>query len=57
MNSARLLTAKVSEGLLQCREMATEFLQKPDEKKVAVHTEVLKATIGYLTEISRRIVA
>src|SRR6202790_383381 len=46
-----LLTAKVSEGLLQCREMATEFLQKPDEKKVAVHTEVLKATIGYLTEI------
>jgi methyl-accepting chemotaxis protein len=46
-----LLTAKVSEGLLQCREMATEFLQKPDEKKVAVHTEVLKATIGHLTEI------
>jgi methyl-accepting chemotaxis protein len=26
------LTAKVSEGLLQGREIATEFLQKPDDK-------------------------
>src|SRR3984957_14541244 len=48
-----LLTAKVSEGLLQGREMATEFLQKPDEKKVAAHTEVLKATVGHLADIER----
>jgi methyl-accepting chemotaxis protein len=45
------LTAKVSEGLLQGREIATEFLQKPDEKKVAAHTEVLKVTIGHLADI------
>jgi methyl-accepting chemotaxis protein len=48
-----LLTAKVSEGLLQCREMATEFLQKPDEAKVAAHAEVLKATVGHLADIER----
>ena len=29
------LTGKVSEGLLQGREFATQFLQKPDDKKIA----------------------
>jgi methyl-accepting chemotaxis protein len=36
---------------LQGRELATEFLQKPDDKKVATHTEILKVTIGHLTDI------
>jgi methyl-accepting chemotaxis protein len=49
--SLALLTAKVSEGILQGRELATEFLQKPDDKKVATHTEILKVTIGHLTDI------
>ena len=46
-----LLTAKVSEGLLQGREIATEFLQKPDDKKIAAHTEVVKTATGYLSDI------
>ena len=33
------LTARVSEGLLQAREIATTFLQKPNDKKVAAHDE------------------
>jgi methyl-accepting chemotaxis protein len=46
-----LLTAKVSEGLLQGREIATEFLQKPDDKKIASHTETVKTAVGYLGDI------
>ena len=45
------LTAKVSEGLLQAREIATTFLQKPNDKKVAAHEETVKASIGRLAEI------
>jgi methyl-accepting chemotaxis protein len=47
------LTAKVSEGLLQGREIATEFLQKPDDKKVAAHTEVLNAAVSHLSDVER----
>ena len=45
------LTAKVSESLLQAREIATTFLQKPNDKKVAAHEETVKAAIGHLAEI------
>jgi methyl-accepting chemotaxis protein len=45
------LTAKVSESLLQAREIATTFLQKPNDKKVAAHEETVKAAIGRLPEI------
>jgi methyl-accepting chemotaxis protein len=45
------LTAKVSEALLQAREIATGFLQKPNDKKVAAHDETVKAAIGHLPEI------
>jgi methyl-accepting chemotaxis protein len=48
-----LQTAKVSEGLLQGREIATEFLQKPDDKKIAAHTETVKAATNYLGDIER----
>src|SRR5271168_2905123 len=41
------LTAKVSEGLLQGREIATEFLQKPDDKKIAAHNEIVTAAVGH----------
>ena len=47
------LTAKVSEGLLQGRELATEFLQKPNEKKITAHTEVVTAATAYLGDIER----
>ena len=47
------LTGKVSEGLLQGRELATEFLQKPDEKKIAAHTEIVTAATAYLGDIER----
>jgi methyl-accepting chemotaxis protein len=53
LGSLALLTAKVSEGLLQGREIATEFLQKPDDKKIAVHTEIVTASVGYLADIER----
>jgi methyl-accepting chemotaxis protein len=45
------MTAKVSEGLLQARETATQFMQKPTEKKVASHDETVKTAIGRLGEI------
>jgi len=45
------LTTKVSESLLQAREIATTFLQKPNDKKVAAHEETVKAAIGRLPEI------
>ena len=47
------LTSKVSEGLLQGREIATGFLQKPDDKKIAHHNEVVAASVGHLAEIER----
>ena len=52
-NALALQTAKVSEGLLQGREIATEFLQKPDDKKIAAHTETVKTATGYLGDIER----
>jgi methyl-accepting chemotaxis protein len=48
-----LLTGKVSEGLLQGRELATQFLQKPDDKKIAAHNEIVNSTVSYLPEIER----
>jgi methyl-accepting chemotaxis protein len=41
----------VSESLLQARETATQFLQKPTDKKVAAHDETVKSAIASLTEI------
>jgi methyl-accepting chemotaxis protein len=48
-----LSTAKISEGLLQARQIATEFLQKPDDKKVASHEAILTASSQYLAEIEQ----
>ena len=48
-----LLTSKVSEGLLQGREIATGFLQKPDDKKIAIHNEFVATSVGHLAEIER----
>jgi methyl-accepting chemotaxis protein len=45
------LAAKVSESLLQAREIATTFLQKPNDKKVAAHEETVKAAVSRLPEI------
>jgi len=44
-------TAKVSEGLLQAREVATEFLRKPDVRKIVVHDELVKAAVNQLSDI------
>lgn len=46
-----VMTASVSEGLLQAREVATEFLRKPDLKKIAAHDELVTAAIGRLSDI------
>jgi methyl-accepting chemotaxis protein len=51
------LTAKVSEGLLQGREIATEFLQKPTDKKIADHNEIVTAAAGHLPDIERLVEA
>jgi len=48
-----LSTAKISESLLQARQIATEFLQKPDDKKVANHEAILTASNQYLSEIEQ----
>src|SRR5215475_7157669 len=45
------LTARVSEGLLQGREIATGFLQKPNDKKVVAHEETVKAAAAHLAGI------
>jgi methyl-accepting chemotaxis protein len=42
------LTAAVSDGMLQGREIATEFLHKPDERKIAAHDQFLGAARGGL---------
>lgn len=44
-------TARLSESLLQGREIATGFLQKPTEKKVAAHDETLRAATGHLAAV------
>ena len=44
-------TAKVSEGLLQAREIATDFLRKPDVKKIAAHDELVKLAVDRLSDI------
>ncbi|MBN8987941.1 MAG: HAMP domain-containing protein [Rhizobiales bacterium] len=44
-------TAKVSEGLLQAREVPTEFLRKPDVRKIVVHDELVKAAVDQLSDI------
>jgi methyl-accepting chemotaxis protein len=44
-------TARLSESLLQGREIATGFLQKPTDKKIAAHDETLRAAITYLTAV------
>lgn len=45
------LTSKLSESLLQARQIATEFLQKPDEKKIALHGQIVAAATDYLARI------
>jgi methyl-accepting chemotaxis protein len=45
------LTSKLSESLLQARQIATEFLQKPDEKKTALHGQIVAAATDYLARI------
>jgi methyl-accepting chemotaxis protein len=45
------LTARVSESLLRGREIATTFLQKPNDKKVTAHDETVKAAAGHLSAI------
>jgi len=47
------LTNKLSESFLQGRQIATEFLQKPTEQKIAAHDEVMKAATGSLDEIEQ----
>jgi len=47
------LTARVSENLLQAREIATQFLQKPTDKKVAAHDETVKAATDRLAAIEQ----
>lgn len=44
-------TARLSESLLQGREIATGFLQKPTDKKVATHDETLRAATAHLTAV------
>ena len=44
-------TARLSESLLQGREIATGFLQKPNEKKVAAHEETVRSAAAHLTEV------
>ena len=44
-------TARLSESLLQGREIATGFLQKPTDKKVAAHDETLRAATAHLTTV------
>jgi methyl-accepting chemotaxis protein len=53
IGSLALLTTKVSESLLQARQIATDFLQRRDEKKVAAHEEIVKTALGQLDGIER----
>src|ERR1700745_3773621 len=45
------LSARLSESMLQGREIATQFLKKPNEKKAAAHEETMRAVISELDEI------
>ncbi len=46
-------TGRLSEGLLQGRQIATEFLQKPTDAKITTHNDVLKRAAGSLDEIEQ----
>jgi methyl-accepting chemotaxis protein len=48
-------TARLSENLLQGRQIATEFLQKPSDSKIAAHDEQMKAASTALDRIEQRI--
>src|SRR5438874_13468811 len=45
------LVANISEGVLEARQVATEFLQKHDETHIAVHGEVLGRIAKHLTQV------
>jgi methyl-accepting chemotaxis protein len=47
------LTAKVSEAMLQARELATSFLRKPNEKKLSEHNASLAAVADQIPQIER----
>jgi methyl-accepting chemotaxis protein len=47
------LTGRLSENLLQGRQVATEFLQKPTDAKIATHSEMVKQAAGSLDEIEQ----
>jgi methyl-accepting chemotaxis protein len=49
------LTSHLSESLLQGRQIATEFLQKPTEAKITAHNDVVKRAAGSLDEIEQLI--
>ncbi|MBR0844671.1 methyl-accepting chemotaxis protein [Bradyrhizobium liaoningense] len=44
-------TARLSESLLQGREIATGFLQKPTDNKVAAHEETLRTAMTHLVAV------
>src|ERR1700754_4240800 len=48
-------TAKVSEAMLQARELATSFLRKPNEKKLSEHDASLAAVGESVPQIERLI--
>ena len=52
-SSLAMLTAKVSGGLLEGRQTATDFLRKPDEKKITLHNEIIAGLGADLTQIER----
>jgi methyl-accepting chemotaxis protein len=47
------LTAKVSEAMLQARELATSFLRKPNDKKLSEHNASLAAVADHIPQIER----
>jgi len=49
------LVANISEGVLEARQVATEFLQKHDETHITVHGEVLGRIAKHLTQVEQLI--
>jgi methyl-accepting chemotaxis protein len=47
------LTSHLSESLLQGRQIATEFLQKPTDAKITAHNDIVKQAAGSLEEIEQ----